>query len=347
MVAGGTMIAEITPPMAGTPGRNVLGKQFGEATDAVSLSVSPGDNVRQEETGERTYFYAEVEGRASVTDGVVHVRPVSYVENNLERPMEVAAGHEVHIRGSIRSGGSVSGEGGVIVEGMVEGGGRVEAKGDVVIGKGVVGRESRINSGGNVYCPFVQQASIVARGDVYIDGHLIGAQISAGGQLVIRGHGEERNGTAIGGRIVAARGIQARRLGGTRAETMVAIGPDPELAGQIRTVDNALKFIKVNVLRIFRTLGINDVDATHFKRLIDTAPAHQRQPVMALLAKLKALIKAREQSMQKRKILEKGQDELYKLAEIRIRSASSRTGSASSPRRSRPSSSRPTSTTGR
>jgi uncharacterized protein (DUF342 family) len=241
MVATGSMIAEITPPTAGTPGRNVLGRQFGEAADTVSLSVSPGDNVRQEETGQRTYFYAEVEGRASVTDGVVHVRPVSYVENNLERPMEVAAGHEVHIRGSIRSGGSVSGAGGVVVEGMVEGGGRVEAKGDVVIGKGVVGRDSRVNSGGNVYCPFVQQGSIIAKGDVYIDGHLIGAQISAGGQLVVRGDGEERNGTAIGGRIVAARGIQARRIGGTRAETKIAIGPDPDLAAQIQTVDNALK----------------------------------------------------------------------------------------------------------
>jgi molybdopterin biosynthesis enzyme len=39
---------------------------------------------------------------------------------------------------------------------------------------------------------------------------------------------------------------------------------------------------------------------------------------MALLAKLKALIKARERSMQKRRILENDQEELYKLAEIRI-----------------------------
>ncbi len=72
------------------------------------------------------------------------------------------------------------------------------------------------------------------------------------------------------------------------------------------------------MLRIFRTLGISEIDATQFKRLIESSPPHKRKPIMELLNQLKALVVTRSESLNQKKALHSEQEQAYEKVEIRV-----------------------------
>ena len=318
MVTSNEMLAELTSASEGSPGQDVTGRECGVSPGA-DITLMAGDNVRTEERGQRKYFYAETEGRAHVKNQVLSVRTVSYIDRDVEGHLEIEAGKDVRIRGSVRSGAVLTGSGSIAIEGVVEGGAKIEAEDDVVVAKGIIGRETQVVSRGRVEAGFVQYASLVAKDDVTITDYLVNAQVKTGGILKISGEGEsDRSGTAVGGEIIASGGIVARRIDSARAPTTLAVGPNPQISERLEKADQAVEFCRKNMLRIFRTLGISEIDATQFKRLIESSPPHRRKPIMELLNQLKVLVARRSESLNQKKELKDEQEQAYEKVEIRV-----------------------------
>ena len=321
-VKEGDLVAEITPPREAVPAMDVCGRELPDETSASSTegpeSVTAGSNVRVEERGERQYLYAEIDGRVRLFRGELRVHPVTYVDYNVQTTLNVEAGVDVHIRGSVRRGGVITAGGCVVVEGVVEGGARLSVGEDVVVAKGIIGKETLVNARGNVSCSMVQNASVAASGDLEVVGHSINGRLRAGGRLEIKGDEGERSGTAVGGELVSGGGIQARQVTRGPAATTLEIGPDPGIAARLQKVDEGLQFCRSNVMRVFRTLGVQEVDATHFKELIERSPPEKRKPMVKMLTQLKGLAQTRRHTLQRRQALVEQQAGIYGRTQIRI-----------------------------
>jgi len=204
----------------------------------------------------------------------------------------IEAGKDVHITGTVRSGFAVRAGGSIAIGGAVESGCSINARGDITVAQGVGGETTQL----------------IARGDV-----------RAGGRLAVRSGGEQRGGSIVGGQATAAGGIWAKRVGSPASDrTVVAVGPSPEVAARLHKLDQGIEFYRTNILRAFRTLGLPEVDAAHFKQLIQKVPRHQREPVMKVLHQLKGLTNTREKSLHLRRQLEKEITKTTAEAEIKI-----------------------------
>ena len=323
MVKNGDLLAEVTPAREPVAGKDVGGRELDDDTNAAvakepPLVVTAGTNVRMEERGARQYFHAESDGRVRSFNGVLRVHPVTYIDNNVNTAVTSGPGEDLHVRGSVRGSGAVTAEGCVVVDGIVEGGARLSVGEDVIVAKGMVGKQTLVNARGNVLCSMVQNATVSAGADLDLIGHSMNGRLRAGGKLTITGDEGERGGTAVGGELVSGNRIEARQITRGPSLTTLMIGPNPEIAARMQKVDVGLELCRTNMIRVFRTLGVQEVDATHFKELIERSPPEKRRPIMKLLGQLKRLVETRSQSLKNKQVLQQQQAAIYRGTQIHI-----------------------------
>ena len=313
------LLAEVFPAMEGKPGVDLAGNEV-EGLSGERNNVRTGDNVRSEYLNKNWCYFAKVAGKARLQGDVISVQPVFYYNGNVDNDLVFDdASKEVRIKGSIRAGVNVKAASNLSVDGMIEGGATVAALGDVTIGKGVIGHYTKITASGDVETKFVQQGSLVARGDVNITSHLINARVRAGGKMSIKGDGGEKGGIVVGGEVIASGGLELSQVGSPTVEgTVIGIAADPELAAKMKKLDRGIDFCRSNILRIFRTMGMSEINVAHFKELIEKNPPHKRKPMMKVLTQLRSLADTREKSVAARKDLEKALSESLDAAEIKV-----------------------------
>jgi len=259
-----------------------------------------GQNVRTELKGEQQLLYADMDGAVRIARGVLAIKPVVHFKGDTNHNVgTVEQDKDVFISGSVGPNFAINAGGSVTIDGMVESGATIHAQEDIVVAKGIVGHQTRVVALGSVEAQFVQGGSVVARGDVIIGSHLLNARVRAGGQ------------------VVASQGIAAGEVRGTS----LSIGPDPDIVAQMRQLDEAIEFCKTNVMRIFRTLGLKDIDVSHLKKLIEGRSPDKRAPMIRILEQLKSLAATRVESTKKRQELEIKLKHLIAEASIEISGA--------------------------
>ncbi len=309
----GDLLAEVTPPKAGKPGIDVTGAQT-STDEADTATLMAGKNVRVENREGRAFLFAEREGRANIRNQVLSVRPVSIIDGDLDRDLEVEEGRDVHIRGSLNSGVKLTAKGAVLIDGSVENGAQIDSEDEVTVEGGVVG-EARVVGAGDVRVGFTAQSSVSAGGDLTIGDRSENATLHAGGRLLFAPTG---SGRVTGGALTAGIGIEARVIDRGEDESLLRIVPDGELSSKIEQAERGLETCRTHTLRIFRTLGVNEISATHFKRLIETSPPHERKKVAGLLRQLKLVASSRTQSQEFKRELEEKQNRIYEGIPITI-----------------------------
>ncbi len=321
-VSVGQLVAELRPAVAQYPGIDLRGNSL-PVPEAEAQGLRAGSNVREEQGDEIRYFHAAADGYAKVVQGEIRVQPVVYVDQDVAGELDLShTEQDVYIRGAVRAGGIVRAKGSVVVEGIVEEGAAVYAAEDVVVAKGISGRETRVVAMGDVQTLFVQQGSVTARGDILVTDHLMNAQLRAGGRLKVGGEGR---GSIAGGQAWAAVAIEASQVGsaGLAEDALLGIRPSPEGVARLRKLDQGIEFCRTNILRIFRTLGMNEVDPVHLKELIALSPPARRQALLQVLGQLKQLVATREKSLALKQALEKEQARMIAAAEIRVSGSAS------------------------
>ena len=86
----------------------------------------------------------------------------------------------------------------------------------------------------------------------------------------------------------------------------------------MQKLDQVIESYQTHVVRAFRTLGLHDIDVSHFKALIERTPRAQREPIMEMLRYLKKLARTRDMALQMRRELEKQRTEGIETAEIQV-----------------------------
>ena len=230
-VKAGQLVARRTPPTPGAAGKDVKGKPL-PANEGQDRSLQAGDNVGAEMEGKMEQFYATSDGalRSSndelfVVERLTIKGDVSFNTGNLDFE------GEIYVDGSVVQGFSVKAGGAITIADTVESGATVASQEDITVGKGIVGRRTKIVAGGNVRAQFVQEATVRTGKDIVLGNYAYHAHLRAGGRIaVFRGIGT-RGGSIMGGQSWARQGMETH-IAGTRTGTPTTLtaGLDPEQA---------------------------------------------------------------------------------------------------------------------
>ncbi len=147
---------------------------------------------------------------------------------NVDTPLSVV------VHGALSNGISLKSGGDVEILGLVEEA-RVEADGSILAKGGVTGGGStKLVARGDVRCRFVQNASIEAGGNVVVEAYLMNSAVLCGKKVTL-----PKEAFMVGGKVMAAEGMEAGRLGSEAAVTSeIELGKNPFLRVQRETIEN-------------------------------------------------------------------------------------------------------------
>ncbi len=251
-VAPGEKIAELLPPEAGTPGKDIFGREV-PAPFGKPAKIVVGKNVELAPDGSSAI--AKVAGRPVVVGKAISVLPLFEVEGDVG----VGTGNlsfvgSILVRGNVESDFMVEAEGDVEIWGNVEAT-RIVAGGNVRVRGGIFGKDKgSIQAGGGLQAKVVENAIVEVGGDIIVERAILHSKVAAKGDVILRGS----PGAIIGGTVKAGNIVWARTLGssiGTRTEVIVGI--DPTLHEEYRQIQEDLKKIQEEIQeaeKIFRLI---------------------------------------------------------------------------------------------
>lgn len=319
-VKQGQLIATVVPPAPGEHGADLFGNEI-ESEPGQPVTFEAGENVfTEEEDGAVKFFYAKIDGNAHINDTTLSVHSVLRVDGDVDAASgDIVAGQDVEISGSVREGAKINAAGSVTVLGVVEGGAAVSAKGDILIAQGVLGQDTKIIALGNVETKFVRDSSIMAREDVTIADHCHNANVRAGRELTVQSGASDRGGSIVGGTVQATTRLTADVVGSaTSAGTVVGIASDITVEARLKKATDQVEFCDANILRMFRTLGIQSLDAKVVEALLKRTPPWRKQPVVQLIMKLRELVTFREDALKQMEAIQDEKNGLLDQAEVVI-----------------------------
>jgi len=215
-VESGDLVATISSPGPGIPGKTVLGKTIApRAGEPASLEL--GLNVTLQEDGMRVY--ATDSGRVYLRGSILSVEDVYEIDGNVDfRVGNISFKGFVEIKGDVLDGFLVKASRGIKVQGNI-GVSIIECEGDVIF-CGMSGQGGgSIMCGGNISANFIYDTTIECSGDISAAVEIRNSQIKCLGAISVA------KGGLTGGEYFALAGIECGNLGSMSAmKTRVVAG---------------------------------------------------------------------------------------------------------------------------
>ncbi|MEE8430104.1 MAG: flagellar assembly protein A [Candidatus Desulfatibia sp.] len=195
------LLVEKTPPVAGTPGKDV----YGNLTDAPKfkdIKLRCGKGATLSEDG--TKIIANTDGVPKISvHGKVYVLPQHEIRGDVGKNTgHVNFDGEINVTESIRSGYRVQGHS-LAVDTIL--GAEVEMIGDIIVSGGII--KAAIKTDGHVRARFVRGADIKAYGDVIVEKGIRDSKIETSGACIVK------EGIILASKITAKKGIWAGQIG--------------------------------------------------------------------------------------------------------------------------------------
>ncbi|MDR2397210.1 MAG: FapA family protein [Spirochaetaceae bacterium] len=225
-------LARKVPPGEGIVGRTVVGGYL-SAKAGGDIDIPLGNNVRLGE--DRITIVSDINGQVMVAAGVINVEPVYTVQGNVNlKTGNIIFLGTVIITGNVEDGFSVKAQGNIEVKGSVEMA-NLEAEGDIVVQKGITGRNTgTVKAGKSVYARFIENAVIEAGNMVIVSDGIINSRVDALKRIVCKG----KRATIVGGHLRATEEINAKVIGSAASgtETICEVGVDPKSKKELDTL---------------------------------------------------------------------------------------------------------------
>ncbi len=250
-VAAGQKLVTLTPAVKGTPGRTVTGRVI-LPNPVRSFGLPIGKNTKVSEN--KLDLLAACNGSVEMLNGKVHVNTVFTVSGNVcSATGNIVFDGTVAVNGDVQAGFLVKATGSITIVGNVEGA-VLEAGGDIKIVAGLVGQgRGRAVCGGNFKALFVENAEVVARGNVTAD-VFMHSQVRCGGDLVAEG----RRGVVIGGSYIVGHDVKALSVGtASGVVTVLELGVDPTVMDSLRNIKERIRVLEqehAKIIQIVRML---------------------------------------------------------------------------------------------
>ncbi|MGN1120299.1 MAG: FapA family protein [Oscillospiraceae bacterium] len=229
-ITSGTVIATITMPTEGTPGRDITGRTVGQRKGVPArYTVGKGTALVNNESE----IIAAVDGNLVYNNGAFCVEE----ELIIKEDVDVSSGNidfigNVVIRGSVFEGFKVTSKKNITVNGSVNGA-ELSAQGDITVKLGVV--NSVINAKGSVKAGFCENSKITADKNVE-SASFVGGEVFAGGNISATGKG-----VMVGGKYTALDNIEAGTVGSDNyTRTLITLGNNAVLSEERDTLQRSI-----------------------------------------------------------------------------------------------------------
>ena len=256
-VTEGQLLVTRTPPTAGVPGYNVIGKEL-PATPGKNVPLPKGKNISIDE--ESLNLYAARSGMVIFTENKVVVSNIYQVEGDADMSVgNIDFDGSVIIKGHIISGITVKASGNVDVSKVVEAA-TIIAGGNIMLRHGMQGmNKGRLEAGGSITASFIERATVVAKEN--ITANIIAHSVTeAGDSLLLTG----KNGSLVGGQAIASNVIKAQVIGSaTETLTDIGVGMVPHKRSRMQFLQQELKRLPEDIEKlrtIQRYLAANPSD---------------------------------------------------------------------------------------
>ncbi|MCI9216237.1 MAG: DUF342 domain-containing protein [Dorea sp.] len=217
----GDVICEAVLPTKGVAGSTVLGQKL-SAKDGKAVKIPKGRNTEISEDG--TKLLALQAGHVEFNNGSFQVKTVMEIDSNVDyNTGNINFLGDVHIKGDVCSGFTVRAVGDITVDGVVESG-NVEAGGDLIVVKGIVGdRDSVVKAHRDIYAKYLENSIVHTKGNLHTD-CILHSDVYCDGEIKVC----TGKGVVIGGKLRAARGMEAKIVGSkSGSATVVKLGGQP------------------------------------------------------------------------------------------------------------------------
>jgi uncharacterized protein (DUF342 family) len=244
-----------SPVTAGTPGYNVHGDTLPQKPGQ-DKDMIPGEGTKLDPKNHNTLI-------ATMAGQPVETRTGMQVDDVLEiKDVDVRQGHvnfkgSILISGDVHEGMIVKSSGDITVMGFVDSA-TLEADGDVIVSKGIIGRQikanelsTKITAKGQICAQFVQYSELNAQGNILVTKQLLHSY-SKSDMVITVSDASGRRGDLIGGTATAKHGIHAITIGatvGTKTELFCAM-EQSELKQDLKALDDSVKSMVVATLDI-------------------------------------------------------------------------------------------------
>ena len=292
-VAENDCLGEFTPETKGQDGMNVFGEVV-EGRDGETLEFSAGEGVRVEDesaddgdlAGKR-HFYATCDGSVQLSGDKVEVLPITNINGDVNFEVgNIETRGDVEVTGSVLYGFDIKCAGSLVVGGEIENGVNIQAGGDVAISQRIVGDNTRVVAGGSVECKLVQNATIVAQGDVMVGNSLMNAYVGSGKEVIVEAAGGKRGGSIVGGETYAAVGITAKFLGSPGYEaTIVGCRPTPHQQAELDTLQSQAKSLRFEVNQSLAVMGVTALERDQIDKRLARVSKWERAAFVAAFKK--------------------------------------------------------------
>jgi uncharacterized protein (DUF342 family) len=232
-VEEGALVATITPPGSGTPGRTVTGKIIPPLPGApVMLEI--GQNTRLSDDGRS--IFALGAGRVCLRENKISVEDIYKVDGNVDFKVgNITFKGYVEVKGDVQDGFFIKATKGIKILGNI-GVCTIESDGDISF-SGMSGQGTgTITCGGSISANFINDTLIECAGKNTVEIEIRSSQIKCLGAITVK------KGGLTGGEYFALAGIECGNLGGrTSLRTRVVAGVHYGDLEELNSLFNELK----------------------------------------------------------------------------------------------------------
>ncbi len=245
----GMVLAVRTPATLGEPGHSVTGKELPPVAGR-DIPFRIGANTKVSDDGNS--LTAASNGVIVYRDGEVSVKDVMTISSDVDFNVgNLDCRGSLRITGDIKAGFSVNTDGDLEVNGSVEDC-TITAKGNIMVKGGFFGNGTGVmHADGNVTVKFVEGQKITAGGDIYIGGEMINCNVTAKGNVYVKG----KKGKIVGGDIRAGKEIRACVLGSEAGtHTLLSVAYNAELMRSYFEAGKEIQRLNADFARIKEAL---------------------------------------------------------------------------------------------
>jgi uncharacterized protein (DUF342 family) len=230
----GDLLVTRTPSTAGESGTSVCGRTL---TPKHGREMQMPRGVKVTYNADKTEMYAAVSGRVEYKNDLVQVSDVYEVPGNVDMTVgNIEFAGSVIVRGSVASRMKIRAAGEVTVCGGVQDA-EIVAGGDVTIMNGLQGQGvGSVTTEGTLYVKFIEQG--VVRAQNVVTDEIINSHVESSEDVIVVG----KHGFISGGVIRARRTVAAQTIGTEHSpKTRVEVGIDPETSRRHLVVKKLLE----------------------------------------------------------------------------------------------------------
>ncbi|WP_066507381.1 DUF342 domain-containing protein [Abyssisolibacter fermentans] len=249
-VKEGQLLCELTEPILGEDGINVLGAKVAHKP-AKEVYIKHGKNVALSDDAKK--LYADKNGQIKIIDGKINVLDIYEVDGNVDNKTgNIEFNGSVLIKGNVKSGFEINAYGDIIVEGVVEGA-RINSQSNITLKRGIQGgKKAYLTANGDIASKYIESCKIFCKGNVVAHA-IMHSEIACEGNIYVN----QNKGLIVGGYVKAKQEIHAKTIGSEmETRTLIEVGVDPKVKERYNDVITQLNTMRKNIEKLDKNINL-------------------------------------------------------------------------------------------